>query len=72
MGDLRYALRTLRRSPSFAFAAIATLALGISVNTIAFTLLNSLALRAMPVRDPDRIVKVYPLDPRGHRQNLFS
>jgi len=72
MGDLRYALRTLRRSPSFAFAAIATLALGISVNTIAFTLLNSLALRAMPVRDPDRVVKVYPVDPRGRRQNLFS
>lgn len=72
MGDLRYTLRTLRRSPSFTFAAIATLALGIAVNTIVFTLLNSLALRPMPVREPRQVVRVYPVDARGHRQNLFS
>jgi len=72
MGDLRYTLRTLRRSPSFTFATIATLAVGVAVNTIAFTLLNSLALRPMPVRDPAQVVRVYPVDARGDRQNLFS
>lgn len=70
--DLRYAVRTLRRSPLFAISAIVTLGIGIAVNTIVFTLLNSLVLRPMPVRDPGRVVRLFPLDPRGHRQNLFS
>ena len=70
--DIRYALRTLRRSPLFALSAIITLGVGIAVNTIAFTLLNSLALRPMPVRDADRVVRLYPVDARGHRHNLFS
>jgi len=70
--DLRYALRNLRRSPLFALSAIVTLAIGIAVNTIVFTLLNSLALRPMPVRGADRVVRLYPVDSRGHRQNLFS
>jgi predicted permease len=70
--DLRYGVRTLRRSPLFAISAIVTLGVGIAVNTIVFTLLNSLALRPMPVRDADRVVRLYPIDARGHRQNLFS
>ena len=70
--DLRYAIRALTRSPLFAVSAVVTLAIGIAVNTIVFTLLNSLALRPMPVRDADRLVRVYPVDSRGHRENLFS
>ncbi len=70
--DLRYAIRALRRSPLFATSAVVTLAIGIAVNTIVFTLLNSLALRPMPVPKSDRLVRMYPLDDRGHRQNLFS
>src|SRR5689334_8446556 len=72
MREITYALRTLRRSPSFAITAVLTLAVGIAVNTVAFTLLNSLALRPMPVRDPERVVKVFPIDAKGNRQNLFS
>src|SRR3954467_5561952 len=72
LNDLRYAIRALRAAPAFTLVAVATLALGIAVNTIAFTLLNSLALRPMPVRDAARVVRVYPIDPDGHRQNLFS
>jgi predicted permease len=70
--DLRYAIRTLRRSPLFVVSAVVTLAVGIAVNTIVFTLLNSLALRPMPVRAADRVVRLYPVDSRGQRQNLFS
>ena len=70
--DLRYAVRTLRRSRLFAVSAIVTLGVGIAVNTIAFTLLNSLALRPMPVRGADRVVRLFPIDERGHRRNLFS
>jgi predicted permease len=70
--DVRYAVRTLAKHPSFSFAAIATLAIGIAGNTIAFTLLNALVLRPMPVPDADRVVRVYPVDAKGRRQNLFS
>ena len=70
--DIRYAIRALRGAPAFTLVAVSTLALGIAVNTIAFTLLNSLALRPMPVRDADRIVRIYPIDANGRRRNLFS
>ena len=70
--DIRYAIRALRGAPAFTLVAVSTLALGIAVNTIAFTLLNSLALRPMPVRDASRIVRIYPVDETGRRHNLFS
>src|SRR5215218_5925104 len=72
LNDLRHAMRALRSAPAFTFVAVSTLALGIAANTIAFTLLNSLALRPMPVRDAGRVVRIYPVDSSGHRQNLFS
>jgi putative ABC transport system permease protein len=70
--DVRYAIRALRGAPAFTVVAVSTLALGIAVNTIAFTLLNSLALRPMPVRDGGRLVRIYPVDQKGRRSNLFS
>jgi predicted permease len=72
LNDLKYATRSLRGAPAFTLVAAATLALGIAVNTIAFTLLNSLALRPMPVRDAGRIVRLYPVDANGRRRNLVS
>src|SRR4026209_1466204 len=72
LNDLRYAIRALRAAPAFTAVAAGTLAIGIAVNTIAFTLLNSLALRPMPVRDAGRVVRIYPIDEHGRRQNLFS
>ena len=72
LNDVRYALRTFARRPSFAIAAVAILALGVAVNTIAFSLVNSLALRPLPVPDAGRVVRVYPLDERGRRGNLVS
>ena len=53
--DIRYALRQLRRSPGFAFTAIATLALAIGANTAIFTLLDQALLRALPVKDANRL-----------------
>ncbi len=57
--DLRYALRTLRRSPLFATVAILSLALGIGANTAIFTLLDQILLRKLPVRDPESLVMLY-------------
>ena len=72
LADLRYAMRTLVRRPSFSLAAIAMLAIGITANTIVFTLIDSLALRPMPVRDARRVIRVYPVDATGRRRNLIS
>lgn len=59
LADLRFALRTLRRSPLFATVAILSLALGIGANTAIFTLLDQVLLRKLPVKDPESLVMLY-------------
>jgi MacB-like protein/FtsX-like permease family protein len=60
--DLRFGLRMLRNNPGFTIVAALTLALGIGVNTALFSVFNGVALRSLPVKDPDSIVKVYRRD----------
>jgi len=56
--DLRYACRTLRRSPGFTAIVVISLALGIGANTAIFTLIDAVMLRSLPVRSPDELVTV--------------
>jgi predicted permease len=56
MQDLRFGARILARSPGFSATAILVLALGIGVNTLAFSLYNLIALQSIPVRDPQSLV----------------
>jgi len=61
--DVRFAVRNLRRSPLFTSVAIASLALGIGVNTAIFTLIDQLMLRLLPVKDPEQLAMLWTTGP---------
>ncbi|HVO98705.1 MAG TPA: ABC transporter permease [Bryobacteraceae bacterium] len=59
LNDLRYALRTFRKSPVFVTVAVFSLALGIGANTAIFTLIDQVLLRLLPVKDPRQLVLLW-------------
>lgn len=59
MNDLRFAFRQLLKSPGYTFIAIATLALGIGLNTSMFSIMNELVLRPLPYPDKEHLVKIF-------------
>ena len=65
--DIRFARRTLRRSPGFTLVAVSTLAVGVGMTTAMFTLVDALVLRPVPFRDPEQLALVYMGGPTGGR-----
>src|SRR5690348_8909168 len=71
--DLRFALRTLIKSPTFTVAAVLCLTLGIGVNTTIFSCVRAMLLRPFPYRDPDQLVAIGESNPRrGWHMNTVS
>lgn len=70
--DVRYAVRTLRRNPAFAVAAIVPIALGIGINTAIFSVLNSVAWRSLPVPGSDALVSIYQDFRGGPRRTVHG
>jgi len=66
--DARYALRTLRNAPIFTITALLSLGLGIGANTAIFTLLYTVLLKPLPVRNPERLVVLAVRDSRNPKE----
>ncbi len=67
---LRYSLRTLTRSPAFTISAALCLALGIGATTAIFSIVNTVLLRPMPYRQPDKLVRLYTEFPSFGNRSL--
>ncbi|HVS62205.1 MAG TPA: ABC transporter permease [Thermoanaerobaculia bacterium] len=64
-GDARFAMRSLRKTPLFTVVAVTTLALGIGLNSAAFSVLDGIFFRPLPVESPDELVRLYGKTPDG-------
>ena len=61
--DIRYALRTFRRSAGLTLVIVASLAIGIGANTAIFSVVNALLLKPLPYPDPDRLAVLWLRSP---------
>ena len=68
IGDVRYALRSLRSTPAFTLVAVLSLALGIGANTAIFSILDAVLLKSLPVSHPDELVSLT----RAERGDSFT
>jgi predicted permease len=68
--DIRYGSRMFARAPGFTLMAILVLAIGIGVNISAFSLFDMVALKALPVRDPDSLVRLERRSPQNYTSEM--
>ena len=70
--DIRYGIRTLRRTPGFAIIAIVVMALGIGANVALFTVVRNVLLKPLPFKDPDRLMMLYEDNQKEYNYNLVA
>src|SRR5215471_15137058 len=66
LGDLRYAVRSLLRQPTYTAVALLTLVLGIGTNTAIFSVIKAVLLNPLPYENPDRLVVLTEQNPDGN------
>jgi hypothetical protein len=73
LDDVRYALRTMRKSPAFSLAALVCIALGVGVTTTIFSAVLAVLIRPLPYAKPDQLVSIYAENrERGERKVNIS
>ena len=65
-----YAVRTLRRQPTFVFVAVLTLALGIGANTAIFSVIKTVVLNPLPYENPEKIAVIWEVNPEGNQERV--
>jgi predicted permease len=70
--EIRYGIRTLRRTPGFAIIAVLVMALGIGANVALFTVVRSVLLKPLPFKDPNRLMMVYESNIKGDDHNVVA
>ena len=70
--DLRFAFRSLRKNPGFAFFAVLTIALGLGANAAIFSLVDGVLLKSTGYPEPERIVQLWEQPPRGTRNGIAA
>ena len=68
--DLRFALRKLRKNPAFSAVSILTLALAMGAATAIFSVVYGVLLRPLPYNDPNRVMAIFEVNPRGSWSRL--
>src|SRR5687767_6779800 len=68
--DVTYALRTLRRTPAFTLAAIATLALGLGPTLVVANFVHQVVLAPLPFPQPDKLVRVWNSRPERNHSHI--
>src|SRR5262245_2375562 len=70
--DMKYTLRTLRKTPAFTCVAVMVLAMGIGANLAVFSLIDSLFLKPLAVEKPDELLQISSIDKSGRVGALVS